>query len=244
MRQSASDYQTYMGPGDKYLASNDSITGNQPVSRIGEVVLNAWVDPYEFSTMEFDHLTATQLHGVVETTIRDGADGTSLSASNTAVEHKPMFHEWASVHPGLICVARKKKTAAFRQYAAAETAVPVIACAACLPKESEKNYFFAGIARSKSVRSPDDGIGPNVDEFFTVSIGGMQNILNTSNGPIYPGDLIEWTFANGATAGEKRSRSGPRRIAISVASVSSPKIIGKSLSFAKRGEAFDILIRA
>lgn len=71
--------------------------------------------------------------------------------------------------------------------AAAETAVPVIACAACLPKDDEKNYFFAGIARSKSVRSPDDGIGPNVDEFFTVSIGGMATLLNTSGGPIYPG---------------------------------------------------------
>lgn len=233
-----------MGPGDKNLASNDSITGNQPVSRIGEVVLNAWVDPYEFSTLAHDSLNATQLHGGIEIMTRDILNETDLANSTAAVEHKPMFHEWATVHPGLICVSRKKKTAAFRQYAAAETAVPVIACAACLPKEDEKNYFFAGIARSKSVRTPDDGLGPNVDEFFTVSIGGMQNILNTSNGPIYPGDLIEWTFANGATAGEKRSRSGPRRIAINVASVSSPKIIGKALSFAKRGEAFDILIRA
>jgi hypothetical protein len=59
----------------------------------------------------------------------------------------------------MVCLARKKKTAVFRQYVAAETAVPVIACAACLPKEDEKNYFFAGIARSKSVRTPDDGIG-------------------------------------------------------------------------------------
>jgi len=56
----------------------------------------------------------------------------------------------------------------------------------------EKNYFFAGVARSKSVRTPDDGIGPNVDEFFTVSIGGMATILNTSGGPIFPGDLVEW----------------------------------------------------
>ena len=47
---------------------------------------------------------------------------------------------------------------------AAETAVPVIACAACLPAAEEKNFFFAGVARSKSVRGPDDGIGPSVDE--------------------------------------------------------------------------------
>ena len=228
-----------MGPGDRHLAANDSITGNQPVSRIGEVVLNAWVDPYEFSTLVHEQLNAEQLHGPAEVGARGG-----VKEAGAPVEYKPMFHEWATVHPGLICVSRKKKTAAFRQYAAAETAVPVIACAACLPKVDEKNYFFAGIARSKSVRSPDDGIGPTGDEYFTVSIGGMQNILNTSNGPIFPGDLIEWSFANGATAIERRSKSGPRRIAISVASVSSPKIIGKALSFAKKGEAFDILIRA
>jgi hypothetical protein len=59
----------------------------------------------------------------------------------------------------MICVSRKKKTAVFRQYTAAETAVPVIACAACLEKDTEKNYYFAGIARSKSVRTPDDGMG-------------------------------------------------------------------------------------
>ncbi len=112
------------------------------------------------------------------------------AGGNTAIEFRPHFHEWATVQPGMVCLARKKKTAVFRQYVAAETAVPVVACAACLPKEDEKNYFFAGIARSKSVRSPDDGIGPSVDEFFTVSIGGMATILNTSAGPIYPGDLV------------------------------------------------------
>ena len=75
-----------------------------------------------------------------------------------------MFHEWATVQPGMICLARKKRTAQFRQYVAAETAAPVIACAACLPASEEKNFYFAGVARSKSVRGPDDGIGPSMDE--------------------------------------------------------------------------------
>lgn len=160
------------------------------------------------------------------------------------VEFKPHFHEWATVQPGMVCVARKKKTAVFRQYVAAETAVPVIACAACLPKEDERNYFFAGVARSKSVRTPDDGIGPNVDEYFTVSIGGMCTLLNTSGGPIHPGDLVEWCFSHSNTAKDSaRAKANPRRIAIAVASVSSPKIIGRALSFAKPGETMDILIR-
>lgn len=68
----------------------------------------------------------------------------------------------------MICLARKKRTAVFRQYVAAETAVPVIACAAGLGQTKEKNYFFAGVARSKSIRTIDDGIGPTTDEFFTL----------------------------------------------------------------------------
>lgn len=85
-----------------------------------------------------------------------------------------MFHEWATVQPGMICLARKKRTAVFRQYVAAETAVPTIACAACLDEADEKNWFFAGVARSKSVRSPDDGIGPSVDEFCKLRAGASQ----------------------------------------------------------------------
>lgn len=144
-------------------------------------------------------------------------------------------------------MARKKKTAVFRQYVAAETAVPVIACAACLQKDDEPCFFFAGVARSPSVRSPDDGLGPTTDEFFTVSIGGMATLLNTSGGALYPGDLIEWSFTtsgmqkNGAL--NSRSKNEPRRIGVQVASVSSSKIIGRALSFAKSGESFDVLLK-
>tara|TARA_B110001452_G_scaffold2806_3_gene2465 strand:- start:8459 stop:9046 length:588 start_codon:yes stop_codon:yes gene_type:complete len=187
------------------------------------------VDAYEFSVLRTDVLTRGDLTG-----------NSAIAGAGDTVEYKPHFHEWATVQPGMICLARKKKTAVFRQYIAAETAVPVIACAACLPKDDEKNYFFAGVARSKSVRTPDDGIGPNVDEFFTVSIGGMATILNTSNGPIYPGDLIEWCLAGTGTSSSARAKQGPRRIGIQVASVSSPKIIGRALSFSKNGETFDV----
>lgn len=229
---SAPDFQSYAGPGDRNLPMTE-ISGYQPVSRIGEVVMNAFVDAYEFSALAHEQLRLGQLTGV----------GGNDPATDPVVEFKPHFHEWATVQPGMICLARKKKTAVFRQYIAAETAVPVIACAACLPKEHEKNYFFAGVARSKSVRSPDDGIGPNVDEFFTVSIGGMATILNTSNGPIYPGDLVEWCLSGSGTSKSTRAKQAPRRVGIQVASVSSPKIIGRALSFSKNGETFDVLIR-
>ena len=147
------DFQSHAGPGDKGLR-NTELEGYQPVSRIGEVVMNAFVDSYEFTLIK-DALRADELKG-------DPAN-----AATDIVEYKPHFHEWATVQPGMVCLARKKRTAVFRQYVAAETAVPVIACAACLPAADEKNYFFAGVARSKSVRDPDDGVGPKTDEFFT-----------------------------------------------------------------------------
>lgn len=231
------DFQSFAGPGDRDLPMTE-VSGYQPVSRIGEIVMNAFVDSYEFAGVS-DQLTAEQMTGVPP----------MPGNSSQVVEYKPMFHEWATVQPGMVCLARKKKTAVFRQYVAAETAVPVIACAACLPKAQEKDYFFAGVARSKSVRTPDDGIGPSVDEFFTVSIGGMVTVLNTSGTQIHPGDLVEWCLispkadqdANSASA--KRLKTGPRRVGIKTASVSSPKIIGRALSFAKSGETMDILLK-
>jgi len=192
------------------------------------------VDSYEFANCK-EMLTAQEMTSIPP------VNGDNMNP----VEYKPHFHEWATVQPGMICVARKKKTAVFRQYVAAETAVPVIACAACLPKDMEKEFFFAGVARSKSVRSPDDGIGPSVDEFFTLSIGGMVTVLNTSGGPLHAGDLVEWTFYSGKDQSNpsKRQKSGPRRIGIKMASVSSAKVIGRALSFAKSGETIDILLK-
>ena len=107
------------------------------------------VDAYEFSALKYQQLKAVELVG--------GAVA-NLQSPQAVVEFKPHFHEWATVQPGetprtprstidsrplpsvcltpstksrtgMVCLARKKKTAVFRQYVAAETAVPVIACA-------------------------------------------------------------------------------------------------------------------
>lgn len=170
--------------------------------------------------------------------------GNAAAGGDKPVEYKPAFHEWASVQPGEILVARKKRTAVFRAYTAAETAVPVVSCAACLPKDDEKSFFFAGVARSKSIREPDDGVGPTTDEFFTASIGGLVTVLNTSGQPLSYGDLVEWCFysAKGTSSG-KRARSGPRRVGIQICSESSPRHIGRVLNFAKSGESVDILLK-
>lgn len=231
-RLGAPDFQGYAGPGDRDLPRSE-IDGYQPVSRIGEVLCNAFVDPYEFSALP-ENLTKSLMTGDVP-----GAN------DDFVVEHKPMFHEWASVQPGMICVSRKKKTEVFRQYMAAQTAMVVTACAACLPKQQEQDFFFAGIARTKSVRVPDDGQGPTTDEVFTVSLRGMATILNTSNSSICTGDLVEWCFFcrnPSEHRSAKRAKTAPRRIGVQTASPASSRLIGRALQFAKPGEPFDVLL--
>jgi len=175
-------------------------------------------------------------------------------------EYKPHFHEWATALPGMICISRKARNATFRGYTAAETATPVISSCACLGEEDMKNFYFAGVCRSKSVRAIDDGVGPLSDEFFTLAIGGMVTMLNNSGSAVFPGDFLEWTFYNsnmtkkkgGGTTSARDVRSlsatrgtgAPRRIAIKIATASSERIIGRCLSFAKSGETFDLMLKS
>ena len=70
------------------------------------------------------------------------------------------------------------------------------------------------MARSKSVRPIDDGVGPQIDEFFTLAIGGMCTLLNNSGTVLYPGDMLEWCFFNQkayTSAGSKGSARGNAR---------------------------------
>tara|TARA_Y100000748_G_scaffold289902_1_gene276113 strand:- start:754 stop:945 length:192 start_codon:yes stop_codon:yes gene_type:complete len=47
----AERFRSYMGPGDKDLPRANEVQGYQPVSRIGEVVMNAFVDAYEHQVL-------------------------------------------------------------------------------------------------------------------------------------------------------------------------------------------------
>ncbi len=228
-----SQFQSVQGPTDPMLRHSE-IEGYQPVSRIGEVVINSFVDSYEFAQLP-EALTAQAL------------DGNPAGAGDT-VEFKPHFHEWATVLPGMICLSRKARNATFRNYVAAETATPVIGCCACLTLDDAKNFYFAGICRSKTVRPIDDGVGPSTDDFFTLAIGGMVTMLNNSKDAVFPGDMLEWCFYNEKNTApndraNKRLKGNPRRIAIKVASPTSERVIGRCLSFAKSGETFDLLLK-
>lgn len=207
------------------------------------------VDSYEFTALP-DQITIGNL-----------LSNTTVEQAKEPFEYKPHFHEWATALPGMICVSRKARNQTFRNYVAAETATPVISCCAVLGGNDMKNFYFAGICRSASVRPIDDGVGPSVDEFFTLAIGGMATLLNNSGVSIFPGDMLEWCFYNEArgrgkkankndqmalihkSRGHTRGTGSPRRITVKIATAASERVIGRALSFSKPGETFD-LVRA
>ena len=241
-----SQFQSVQGPADDRLRHTE-LEGYQPVSRIGEVVINSFVDSFEFA----------QLPEAVESDKLDGyaagvaPPGGAIVPTVKQVEFKPHFHEWATVLPGMICLSRKARNATFRNYVAAETATPVIGCCACLTNDDAKNFYFAGVCRSKTVRPIDDGVGPTTDEFFTLAIGGMVTMLNNSKTPVFPGDMLEWCFYNekgdgrrGQERPSKRTKGNPRRIAVKIASPTSERVIGRCLSFAKPMDTFDLLLKS
>lgn len=169
--------------------------------------------------------------GRAETVAAYNAYLAAYTAGQEVCEYKPHFHEWATALPSMICLTRKARNATFRNYVAAETATPVITCAACLTPDDAKNFYFAGVCRSKSVRPIDDGVGPQVDEYFTLAIGGMVTLLNNSKDAVFPGDMLEWTLYNekGMNSGApaKRQKVGPRRVGIKPASPTSERVIGR-----------------
>ena len=265
-------FQSTQGPTDPNLRHSE-IEGYQPVSRIGEIVINSFVDAYEFAALP-THVSHADLMGLKVATVDDQTkaakvleDATTPEAKKKAkaalaeittaltefkgdvnIEQKPHFHEWASVLPGMICVSRKARNSTFRNYVAAETATPVIGCCGCLKYSEESNFYFAGVCRSKTVRPIDDGVGPSVDEFFTIAIGGMVTMLNNSGSSVFPGDMLEWTFfnegGNRKTSSVGRAKADPRRISVRVATATSERVIGRCLSFAKPNETFDLILKS
>lgn len=242
---STSMLQSYQGPSDPLLRSN-AVEGYTQVSRIGEQVINAFVDSYEYGVVP-DTFTQAELEGKA---FKDGADlkqpdGSAFpGGASTPIEPKPHFYEWASCTTGMIAVARKQRST-FRNYVAAETAAPVVVCAAGKGPLDELDFQFAGVVRSNSVRTMDDGVGPTTDEYFTLTIGGPQTILNNSSEVIHAGDTIAWTFySESGTAGKARAAHGSvRRIGIKVADFHDECKIGRAINFAKPGQPFDILVQ-
>lgn len=219
--------QAFVGPSDTGLPRSE-IEGYQPVSRIGEVVINSFIDSQEY--------------------IRLQADGGAENQPGHMPEPVPHYHEWAAVLPGMVCLMRKRRHESFQNRVAAETAVPVISCVACQGTDQSANkedWLFAGVARSKSVPPIDDGNGPSHDEYFTLTIGGMAVVLNTSQDHIFPGDYVEWAFCTDDVAvnnNYRNVRKGPRRVGVKPTPVPTRNTFAKAQSHASPKEPLDVLI--
>ena len=239
--------QSFQGPSDPMLRSN-AIEGYTQVSRVGEQVINCFVDPYEVGVLPASFSDA-ELEGKAfseDGTTYLAPDGNAYAgAAPKTVEYKPHFYEWATATTGMIAVSRKQRST-FRNYVAAETAAPVIVCAAGKGPLDELDFQIAGVTRSNSVRTMDDGTGPTTDEYFTLTIGGPATILNNSKDVIHAGDLISWTFFSEDPTNTSKGRAAhgsPRRIGIKVADFHDECKFGRALTFAKPGQPFDILVQ-
>jgi hypothetical protein len=221
-----------IGPGSDILP-HTLLDNLAPVSRNGEVTQNAFID------------------GPLYNWTRD--PNTDLINAGTGIENEDPapFEDWASVQPGLVCVFQKNKAQQYMRQMGAESAVPVVGCAQKFSLRHNKFFQFAGVCRSKNIRTKDDvQNGITKDEYFTLAIGGQFTILNNGNGVIENGDLVEWTFQDtrlrlgaGRSTIFKGKRAGPRRIQVRkwIAGDKS-RIFGTAQGFAKRGERFDVLI--
>jgi len=207
-------YEYITGPSDTDNY-NRSQSGYKPVSRIGEIVMNAVVDPRQHPTT--------------------GSPGESVE-----------FYRWASVLPGIVTVNKKNTNERVGHDPTDETCVRCIASCNALDDTKHDEYYFTGIARSKSIRSIEESsVGPSVDEFFTVAIGGLITVLNNGSKPIKAGSLVEWSFGALQAAQHAQSRHA-RRIKVeelATGAANQDRVIGRAMNYASQGQNFDLLIR-
>lgn len=91
-------FQSIQGPTDSQLKSN-AIEGYQPVSRIGEVVINSFIDPYEFAqlpqSLSVGEVKGTALYDAQGKAIADPPNAAygNYNGADPVAEHKPHFHE-------------------------------------------------------------------------------------------------------------------------------------------------------
>lgn len=165
-------------------------------------------------------------------------------------ETPPPFALWASAEPAQLAV---QCTTELMPHLVEERAAVVITNASKLSKEMDPMFQFAGIVRTRFAAPKDNGaIGPEGDEYFTLTIGGKVQVLNNSGGDLRAGDSVAWTFGNvlvaGMASGAKRRRGtgdGPRQIQLKKCTFTDPYKIGKVTStISKKGGFVDILLQA
>ena len=247
------DPRSAIGPASNF-APQGFMDGYNPPSRNGERTVNAFIDAYEKNNVT----EAMSANGWRYNKNNDdseqkrmqraaaGYNGKDDSYNQMINEQDVEFTEWASVQVGVVCVAARKRANYYRNAIAAQTAIPVICCAQKLGTFDNHKYRFAGVSRTSSMRPHDDGRGPTMDEYFTLTIGGVVQMLNNGNSDINMGDQLEWTFfddsADMPVQRPKRKKMGPRVIVIRPASDTSARIFGRALTDGKAGELIDVYV--
>lgn len=227
--------QVYQRIGPTSTALPQDLTqGWQPPSRQGEITINAFNDAHFYEMLK-----------------SGGPKDVISKEPKVLQENLQPYNEWASVHPGAIAVMRRNRIESYRFNLQAETSVPVVTCATKLDATTSDAHFeFAGICRSKLVLPYDDGQGPTTDEMFTLTIVGMVQLMNNGEGVISQGAPVKWSFSACTDGAEwdklYRSKAvGPRYVTVKEADhPHEQNVFGKAMSFAKRGELFDVLVMA
>jgi len=160
------------------------------------------------------------------------------------------FRQWASAVPGQLAV--QCVNTIIMPHLAEERAAVVLTNAYKLSAGVEKDFQFVGVVRTLFEPPADNGaIGPDGDEYFTLTLGGKVQLLNNSTEMLRAGDPVSWTFGpdkSGAGVGGKRMRGmgdGPRQILLKKCLFTDPHKIGKVTStIARKGAFVDILLQA
>jgi len=131
----------------------------------------------------------------------------------------------------------------------------------------KENIVFVGVACNRAIYDPSNHAN---EEGLAVQIGGLQTIYNTGEGDIYAGDIVIWDepAASYKSSSDSKMKWRPkfpgiphekalftvRRLsgddfrdgaaAITVAQLIDlqKRVVGKSMSTAKKGQPFDILL--
>lgn len=254
--QTRTDFVSAIGPASDLL-QNDFLNGYTQVDRVGEVVQTAMVHASLYSMIfgNVERKAHLQAQRALYTAAPFANPQKEYSIRLVKDEPQPPFHQWASVQPGMVAVAHKTRAAEFRNQVSSERSASVIVCAQGLSSVvDDKDYMFAGVTRTKSIIPMDDGLGPKVDETFTLSKRGKVTMLNNGPRNIHEGDMLEWTFddysslTNPSPFAAKRAKLGkvpaPRAIVIQKATVSTARVFGVAMEFAKRGERVDVLLKS
>lgn len=251
------DVTSAVGPQSDYL-SQGFTDGSNPPARQSERVLTCFVDGYQFNNItntaqnkwRYAKASASDPpEQQFKSATAENFNNSGISYDQVLRDQSPPFEEWATAQVGTVAVQSKTRGNYYRNSMVAQTASPVLVCAQKMGTFDNADFTFAGVVRTKSVRQIDDGRGPKQDEYFTLCIAGVMEMLNNSNHPIEVGQLVEWTFFDDDAADASiapplpmRQKLGPRVIVVRAAKASNARVFGRALRGAMPGQRFDVHI--